>query len=94
MTTWLITGASSGLGRSLALVALAAGHKVVGTTRDVARAQALNPDFTAKGGIWTALDPGHTDSYQQFAKVARDHNVDVLVNCAGYAMIGALEDTR
>ncbi|TDO51649.1 hypothetical protein EV643_103388 [Kribbella sp. VKM Ac-2527] len=34
MSTWLITGCSSGLGRALAVHALDLGHKVVATARD------------------------------------------------------------
>jgi NAD(P)-dependent dehydrogenase (short-subunit alcohol dehydrogenase family) len=33
--TWLITGASSGLGRALAQAVLARGERVVATARDV-----------------------------------------------------------
>ncbi len=92
-TAWLITGASSGFGQSLGLVALEAGHKVIGATRDVAKAQAANPDFTAKGGIWLQLDPAHPDSFDQFAKAQEEYDIDVLVNNAGYAFIGGVEDT-
>ncbi|KAL4788074.1 NAD(P)-binding protein [Aspergillus varians] len=91
--TWLITGASSGLGKSLALAALGAGNKVIGTTRDVGKAEAAFPDFSAKGGIWISLDPAQTDAYDQFAKCSQEHDVDVLVNNAGYAFIGGVEDT-
>ncbi len=92
-STWLITGASSGLGKSLALEALRAGYKVIGTTRDVSKAKISCPDFAAKGGIWVGLDPGHKDAYEQFAKCSQEHDVEVLVNNAGYAFIGAVEDT-
>ena len=34
MSTWLITGCSSGLGRAFAEAALADGHNVVATARD------------------------------------------------------------
>lgn len=93
-STWLITGASSGLGKSLAFEALRAGYKVIGTTRDVASAETACPDFSAKGGIWMGLDPARKDSYDQFAKCSAEHNIDVLVNNAGYAFIGGVEDTR
>ncbi|PYH98082.1 NAD(P)-binding protein [Aspergillus ellipticus CBS 707.79] len=92
-STWLITGASSGLGKSLASEALKAGNKVIGTTREVSRAKAAFPEFSAQGGIWIGLDPAQHDSYDQFAKVSRENNVDVLVNNAGYAFIGGVEDT-
>ena len=37
MSTWLITGCSTGLGRALAEAVIGAGHNAVVTARDVAR---------------------------------------------------------
>ncbi|KAJ5710394.1 Glucose/ribitol dehydrogenase [Penicillium malachiteum] len=91
--TWLITGASSGLGKSLASQALQSGNKVIGTTRDVSKAETTYPEFSANGGIWRSFDLAQDDAYNQFAKCSREHDVDVLVNCAGYAFIGGVEDT-
>lgn len=93
-STWLVTGASSGLGKSLASEALRAGYKVIGTTRDVASAESACPGFSAKGGIWMEVDPARKDSYEEFAECAAEHNIDVLVNNAGYAFVGGVEDTR
>ncbi|KAI0479670.1 hypothetical protein F4859DRAFT_529832 [Xylaria cf. heliscus] len=92
-STWLVTGASSGIGRSISMAALAAGQKVVGATRDVARAQASSPEFAARGGVWLQLDPAHQDSSRQFARAQEEHDFDVLVNNAGYAFVGGVEDT-
>lgn len=92
--TWLITGASSGFGQSLGLIALDAGHKVIRATRDVAKAQVANLNFTAKSGIWLQLDPAHPDSFTQFSKAQEEQDIDVLVNNAGYAFIGGVEDAR
>ncbi|KAI0427616.1 hypothetical protein F5Y09DRAFT_315733 [Xylaria sp. FL1042] len=91
--SWLVTGASSGLGLSISMATLQAGHKVIGATRDVAKAEKANPDFSSKGGIWVQLDPAQKDSYDQFAKISKEHDIDVLVNSAGYAFIGGVEDT-
>ncbi|KAJ5657860.1 Glucose/ribitol dehydrogenase [Penicillium longicatenatum] len=91
--TWLITGASSGLGKSLASEALKAGYKVIGTTRDIGKAEASYADFSANGGIWVGLDPAQNDAYDRFVKCSQEHNVDILVNNAGYAFIGGVEDT-
>lgn len=92
--TWLITGASSGLGQSLAIEALKNGHKVVGTTRDVINAEQACPEFTKSGGEWISLDPGQPCAREQLSKHLEVYSIDVLVNNAGYAFIGGLEDTR
>ncbi|XRM41256.1 hypothetical protein ABZX51_004535 [Aspergillus tubingensis] len=91
--TWLITGASSGLGKAIAAEALIANHRVIGTTRDIDRAETSYPEFAPNGGIWVCLDPAQHDAYERFSRVAVEYNVDVLVNSAGYAFIGAVEDT-
>lgn len=46
------------------------------------------------GGTWLALDPGSVDAYDRAAKISDDHDIDVVVNNAGYAFIGGVEDTR
>ncbi|RAL05333.1 SDR family oxidoreductase [Aspergillus ibericus CBS 121593] len=92
-STWLITGASSGLGKSLALEALKAGHRVIGTSRNISKAKTACPEFSDKGGIWIEADPAQKDAQDQFAKCAQEYDVDVLVNNAGYAFIGGVEDT-
>lgn len=93
-STWLITGASSGIGKALALESLKSGHKVIGTTRDVEKAKGSFAEFSSSGGIWIQLDPADEDSHKQFAKCCQEHDVDVLINNAGYAFIGGIEDTR
>ncbi|KAJ6109968.1 Glucose/ribitol dehydrogenase [Penicillium sp. IBT 16267x] len=85
--------AATSLGKSLASEALKAGYKVIGTTRDVGKAKATFPDFSANGGIWIGLDPAQNDAYDRFVECSQEHNVDVLVNNAGYAFIGGIEDT-
>jgi NAD(P)-dependent dehydrogenase (short-subunit alcohol dehydrogenase family) len=41
MSTWFITGCSTGLGRALAEAAIAAGHNAVVTARDVEKVSDL-----------------------------------------------------
>ena len=93
MTTWLITGCSTGLGRALAEAVLARGDNAVVTARDAAKVQDLaetHPDTAL------ALPLDVTDDAQVTAAVAaaekRFGGVDVLVNNAGYGYRAAVEE--
>lgn len=50
--TWLITGGSGGIGLALALHCLKRGHRVIATTRNVAKASTTHPELEANGGEW------------------------------------------
>lgn len=93
-STWLVTGASSGLGKAIAMEALQNGHKVIGTTRDEQQAKHSFPEFQSNGGIWLLLDPGKEEAFAKMVEFSKKHAIDVLVNNAGYAFIGGVEDTR
>jgi NAD(P)-dependent dehydrogenase (short-subunit alcohol dehydrogenase family) len=88
--TWLITGVSGGLGREIALAALARGDTVVGTVRKAKDADA----FELLGGHALVLDV--TDEAAVKAGVAKAEalsgRIDILVNNAGYGLVGAVEE--
>jgi len=90
---WLITGSSRGLGRAIAEAALASGARVVATARRPAQLGDLVERFGDRG---LALPLDVTDAEQARAVVARTVDafgrVDVLVNNAGYAEYGAVEE--
>ncbi|HWD00977.1 MAG TPA: oxidoreductase, partial [Amycolatopsis sp.] len=92
--TFLITGASSGLGRAFAQGALAAGHTVVGTVRkaeDLEKFEALAP------GRAHARQLDVTDDEAVFAVVAVVERavgpIDVLIANAGYGHEGVFEES-
>jgi len=84
----LITGCSSGIGQDLARRAAAHGHSVAATARrpetlaDLNAALKLQLDVTDPWSIERAVDA----AYEYFGRV------DVLVNNAGWAIRGAVED--
>jgi NAD(P)-dependent dehydrogenase (short-subunit alcohol dehydrogenase family) len=91
---WLITGSSRGLGRALAEVVLAAGHKLIATARQSAQLSDLKGKY---GDQVRLVDLDVTDAAAALdaVRVARDAfgRLDVLANNAGYGNIGSVEDT-
>ncbi|WP_284981665.1 SDR family oxidoreductase [Arthrobacter sp. efr-133-TYG-118] len=89
---WFITGAGRGMGTDIAKAALAAGHAVVATGRDlerVARAVGENEDLLAVK--LDVTDPAAAEAAVQ-AAVARFGRIDVLVNNAGNFYAGFFEE--
>lgn len=87
----LITGASSGIGKATALKLIADGHIVYGAARRVANMQ----DLVDAGGHAIALDVCKEDQIVEAVKRIMDEQkkIDVLINNAGYAVYGSVEDT-
>ncbi|KAL2802035.1 hypothetical protein BJX63DRAFT_136263 [Aspergillus granulosus] len=93
---WFITGASSGFGLDLSLLALAAGHKVIGTVRNVTKAADAVAAIKEKGGEVLELDVTKADTIEGVVGKANAiyGGVDILVNNAGYSLLGAVEDMK
>ena len=95
MTTkvWLITGSSSGFGRALTEAVLEHGDRVVATARNLDKLQALTEEYpdTARAVELDITNPEQVKTAVEQAKDAFGQ-IDVLVNNAGYGLIGALEE--
>ncbi|MEU6248755.1 SDR family NAD(P)-dependent oxidoreductase [Glycomyces sp. NPDC047010] len=91
--TWIITGANRGLGRSLTAAALANGHNVVAAVRDSAQLDDLAAAHPGRLAA-VAFDVTDTGSAPGLVKAALDRfgRIDVLVNNAGGAVVGAVEE--
>jgi NAD(P)-dependent dehydrogenase (short-subunit alcohol dehydrogenase family) len=91
---WLVTGAGSGLGRAITEAAVAAGDVVVAAAR---RPETLHPLVDAHPDQVEALRLDVTDLAAAGAAVrdvvGRHGRLDVLVNNAGRAHVGAVEET-
>jgi NAD(P)-dependent dehydrogenase (short-subunit alcohol dehydrogenase family) len=90
---WLITGCSSGFGAALAAAVLARGQRVIATARNAAALDALAAEFPE---TCRALALDVTDAPQVKSVVARAveafGRLDVVVNNAGYGLVGAFEE--
>ncbi|MDA1358721.1 SDR family NAD(P)-dependent oxidoreductase [Glycomyces luteolus] len=90
---WFVTGSSRGLGRQFVEAALSRGDKVAATARSTegfaglveTYGDAILPlamDVTDRAAVFTAVE----------GAVAHFGRIDVVVNNAGYAQIGAVEE--
>ncbi|MFE5558343.1 oxidoreductase [Streptomyces sp. NPDC056544] len=93
MSVWFVTGASRGLGAEITREALDRGHSVIATARDassVLRAYpnkpagllAVSADVTEVGQLTAAVQAG----------LAEFGQIDIVVNNAGYGLVGAVEE--
>jgi NAD(P)-dependent dehydrogenase (short-subunit alcohol dehydrogenase family) len=91
---FFITGVSTGLGRALAEVALAEGHRVVGTLRDEKAREAfdrLSPDRSFGKRLDVTDIPAIAPTVAEIE--SRIGAIDVLVNNAGYGHEGTFEES-
>jgi NAD(P)-dependent dehydrogenase (short-subunit alcohol dehydrogenase family) len=93
MSTWLITGCSSGLGRALAEAVIAAGHNAVVTARDAGRVADLTEAKTDRV-FALPLDVTNPQQVTDAVRQAEERfgSIDVLVNNAGYGYRAAIEE--
>lgn len=90
---WLVTGASKGLGLTLAKKLLLKGYRVAATTRNIASLEAL---LGKSSSTFLPLEVTLTDDLSVKnaidATLAHFGQIDVVVNNAGFGLIGTLEE--
>ncbi|MBD2754296.1 SDR family oxidoreductase [Spirosoma validum] len=90
---WFVTGASQGLGLTLVKKLVSAGYKVAATSRN---GNELSQAVNAGSDVFLPLTMNLTDevSVGQAIRQTIEHfgRIDVVVNNAGYGLVGALEE--
>ena len=91
---WFVTGASSGFGEAFVRYAVAQGHSVVATARDTAKLAALQA-LAPERVLVHRLDVTKAGEAEAAIQAAVDMfgRIDVLINNAGYGIVGAVEET-
>ncbi|WDZ79776.1 oxidoreductase (plasmid) [Ensifer adhaerens] len=92
MHTWFVTGASRGFGALIVEKALAKGDQVVATARNpkaIVERFGEQPNLLAVALDVTDEPQAHQAAGQAIARFGR---IDVLVNNAGYGLLGAVEE--
>lgn len=93
MRTWLITGASRGFGTLIAEHALRAGDAVIATARnpqDITDRLGEPPNLLAVRLDVTREEEAHQAVAEGIKRFGR---IDVLINNAGFGVLGAVEET-
>lgn len=90
---WFITGASRGFGRIWAEAALARGDKVAATARNASSLSDL-ADRYGEAVLTLELDVTDVEGPRRAIAEAHRHfgRLDVVLNNAGYALVGAIEE--
>lgn len=86
--TWLVTGASSGIGRAIAKRLLQQGHVVIGTSRDCSQFKKSHKNF-----YFIAMDFSQLDQIpSKIKQLERTYPaLDGVVFSAGYGQFGSIE---
>ncbi|WP_333770579.1 SDR family NAD(P)-dependent oxidoreductase [Streptomyces sp. IBSBF 2435] len=92
-SVFLVSGASRGLGREIVRAALDAGHQVVAGVRSPESLDDLAAEYGDRLAV-VALDVTDDEAARAAVRTAVDRfgRLDVLVNNAGYANVGSVED--
>ncbi len=92
MATAVVTGASSGIGRDIALMLAKRGYDIVLVSRDKAALQSVAKHIETKVTI-AAADLSVRENCYKLYEQTKDLDVEILVNNAGFGVFGEFAQT-
>lgn len=90
-STAVVTGSSSGIGLSLIKQLAARGYRTVGVARNEQQLQAVSSSL-GEGHSYLTLDLTRGDDLTTMCRYLRQHQVNLLVNNAGFGIYGKFTD--
>lgn len=88
----LITGASSGIGRDMAHVLSNKGYDLILVARDKEKLNKLKDELKTHVDI-ISMDLENTQNCKELYKKVNDKNINILINNAGFGLIGMFNKT-
>lgn len=88
----LITGASSGIGRDMAKVLAKQGYDLILVARRQELLEELKRELSVDVRV-IAMDLGREDSCRSLYEQTKDEPIEILINNAGFGLIGAFDRT-
>ena len=89
----LITGASSGIGRDMARYLAAKRCELILVARDKEKLETLQEELPTKVTVIVA-DLSNEQKVKELCIIAKQENIDILINNAGFGEFGYLTDTE
>ncbi len=91
--TALVTGASSGIGREIAIKLAKRGFRLVISGRNLEQLEALRDEIGENRVRIITADISHPSECYRLYREAKEYNVNVLVNNAGFGLFGEFAES-
>ena len=88
----LITGASSGIGKDMAIYLSSLGHEVILVSRDDEALKKVQKNIKGKSRV-IVMDLNDKNNCIKLHKMVEKDNIDILINNAGFGTFGEFIDT-
>ena len=89
----LITGASSGIGREMAIYLSSLGYDLIVVARDKKKLDDLQKEIKANVNIYN-YDLADTKNCFKLYDDIKDEKIDILINNAGYGLFGSYDEVN
>jgi len=88
----LVTGASSGIGRSISKYLDSLGYEIILVSRDKEKLEETKLELKNKSKI-IVMDLSDINNLKSLYVLVKNENIDILINCAGFGIYGEFDKT-